>query len=271
MDADTRQPPMKKGRSVAPEPPEASGDTSPRDRRLKKWARDIWPDDGELLPLPFERPGASREAVQRAHTGLQCFGGLGLTDAALARLVAEIRRERTVRLRERRWPTLADDKAGLERIVHYAKSLSNELAEMSMRVEIALNSEYHDANEARAAKARAEGDHADTDELDHARMQEYQLPALIEAATQVLKRMPYQARPLAQVHLVKVVAEAVKPLGIRPSKSPTSRFHLACQAAFDIADVQFQAAGKRRPSRPSPTGSIRAFMAKRGRYSWFSW
>ena len=222
-------------------------------------------------PLPFERPDASQEVIVRANNGLACLQSLGVQGAALDALMMEIRRERTSTGRERHWPSLADDKAYLRRIHGLASELCSALEAMSMRVEIALNSEYHDANKATEEAARAEGEDIDLEDFDHARMQEQQLPALIEATKRVLDRMPYQSRPFPQVHLIEVVAKALKPLDIAPSQSKASTFHRACAAAFDIANVQIQAAGKSRPTNPSPTGSIRSFMKKRGLHSRWVW
>lgn len=244
---------------------------TPRDLRMTQWSRDIYPKGRDIKPLAFELPEATQKVRARADQGKEWFKGLGLSGVALSNLITEIRRERTATHRERLWPSLADDKAQLRRILRQAQALRSELGAMSMRIEIMLNSEYHESNKNREEKARTEGELFDSDEYDHVRMQERQLPALIEAASDALAGMPYQARPFAQVHLVEVVAKALEPLGIKPSYSATSKFHRACEAAFDIANVLNQSVGKSRPRRPSPTGSIRAYMAKRGRNSRWTW
>ena len=245
--------------------------SSARDRRMKEWGSALAPDEKDLEPLPFERPNVRKEIVERAQAGLAYFESLGVSGATLEKLVRAIRLERTATARERNWPSLSEDKARLRQVLRYANALMSELESMSMRVEIALNSGYHESNEAREEEARAKGEHFDSDAIDHVRLHEEQLPVLIFSATRALEHMPYQARPPSQVHLIDVVAKALQPLGIKPSKSVTSKFHRACEAAFCIANVEVQLAGKSRPRRPSPTGSIRAYLAKRGRYSRFLW
>jgi hypothetical protein len=244
---------------------------SARDERQRKWGSDIYPDESSLDPLPFERLDARKEIIDRAKAGLAYFEAIGIGGNVLGKLCTDIRRERTVTKRVMGWPSLSDDKARLRQILHHARALNAELTAMSMRVEIALNSQYHESNETREMEARAKGEHINVEEFDHFRLQEEELPVLIRAAGNSLRDMPYQARPLAQVHLVEVVAKALEPLGIKPSRSVTSKFHRACEAAFGIANVEVRLTGKSRPSRPSPTGSIRAYMAKRGRHSRWMW